>query len=392
MGIIDLRAEQDTRGSRRKVNFFMGLGIKSGLQRMRSRVGSTEIERRGRTGFVGEAIQLISSRRRSQVAAPARDHWRFASDESENYDARVSFEVLRFLDSNASDIDRAAAQLADDESRNLLKQLLAFRALGPRRIDPPKDVEQMLAYYSRAATTKIGEGTVKLDPYEVALYRVPFEEAEIQLECWLGNVVATFFERQYYFARRDVKIAPREGDVVIDAGACFGDTALAFATTTGPSGQIHSFEPLPSQRSIYLQNRQRNSSLMDRLHVHEFALDKVSGRTLRFADAGAASRAVNGDAGVDVKTISIDDFVETAGLSRVDFIKMDIEGAESAALAGARATIRKYRPRLAISAYHSLADLTGLMSQIVEVEPSYRCFIDHHSIHAEETVLYAAAE
>lgn len=68
---------------------------------------------------------------------------------------------------------------------------------------------------------------------------------------------------------------------------------------------------------------------------------------------------------------------------------MDVEGAESAALRGSADTIRRYRPKLAISAYHSLADLTGLAPLIASIQPDYRFYLDHHTTHAEETVLYA---
>jgi FkbM family methyltransferase len=74
---------------------------------------------------------------------------------------------------------------------------------------------------------------------------------------------------------------------------------------------------------------------------------------------------VRDGSGIEVKTITIDGFVRRFSLARVDFIKMDIEGAESDAMTGACETIRRFRPRLAISAYHSLDDLIGLASKIV---------------------------
>jgi len=51
-------------------------------------------------------------------------------------------------------------------------------------------------------------------------------------------------------------------------------------------------------------------------------------------------------------------------LERVDFIKMDIEGAERRALAGAYSTLKKYRPRLAIAAYH-LPDDPEIIPRVV---------------------------
>ena len=50
---------------------------------------------------------------------------------------------------------------------------------------------------------------------------------------------------------------------------------------------------------------------------------------------------------------TIDNLVRELKLERVDFIKMDIEGAEPKALAGARETLSRFRPRMALSTYHA---------------------------------------
>jgi FkbM family methyltransferase len=75
---------------------------------------------------------------------------------------------------------------------------------------------------------------------------------------------------------------------------------------------------------------------------------------VRFLNWSAGARPGHDESGTEVRTITIDDFVQRFSLPRVDFIKMDIEGAESRALTGAADIIRRFRPRLAISAYHSL--------------------------------------
>jgi hypothetical protein len=59
-------------------------------------------------------------------------------------------------------------------------------------------------------------------------------------------------------------------------------------------------------------------------------------------------------------------------LPRVDFIKMDIEGAEQKALAGAAATLRAFRPRMALAAYHNGArDLVALPETARRSQPAY---------------------
>ena len=71
------------------------------------------------------------------------------------------------------------------------------------------------------------------------------------------------------------------------------------------------------------------------------------------------------------------------------FIKMDIEGAELEALKGSREIIQRYRPRLAISAYHKKEDLVELPLYIKELVPEYKLYIRHYSNAGVETVLYA---
>jgi hypothetical protein len=56
---------------------------------------------------------------------------------------------------------------------------------------------------------------------------------------------------------------------------------------------------------------------------------------------------------------------------RVDYIKMDIEGAEQKALAGARATLAEYHPRLSIAAYHVPTDAVRIPEIVRSAWPGY---------------------
>jgi FkbM family methyltransferase len=55
---------------------------------------------------------------------------------------------------------------------------------------------------------------------------------------------------------------------------------------------------------------------------------------------------------ISIKATSLDSFVENTNLKRLNFIKMDIEGAEVEALEGAVKTISKFKPNFAIASYH----------------------------------------
>jgi hypothetical protein len=88
---------------------------------------------------------------------------------------------------------------------------------------------------------------------------------------------------------------------------------------------------------------------------------------------------------------SIDFLVNTKDIAKIDFIKLDVEGAELDSIRGARASILRFKPRLAISLYHKPNDLFEIILYIKDKFPFYSCYVDHYSIHAEETVLYCRA-
>jgi len=71
---------------------------------------------------------------------------------------------------------------------------------------------------------------------------------------------------------------------------------------------------------------------------------------------------------------------------------MDIEGSEPKALGGVEQTIRRHRPKLAIAIYHSVRHFSSLPNWINGLNRGYRFYVDHFSIHAEQTVLFARSE
>ena len=94
----------------------------------------------------------------------------------------------------------------------------------------------------------------------------------------------------------------------------------------------------------------------------------------------------NGKNVIKIQTASIDDVV---GEDEVSFIKLDVEGAELKALQGAERTIRKYRPRLAISIYHKPEDILEIPEYILSLHDDYKLYIRHYQMSPCETILYA---
>ena len=87
-----------------------------------------------------------------------------------------------------------------------------------------------------------------------------------------------------------------------------------------------------------------------------------------------------------VEVTSID---ELLGGQRCTFIKMDVEGAEMEALRGAVETISKYKPKLAICAYHKPGDFIDIPLLINETNSDYAIYLRHYSADRYNTVCYA---
>lgn len=201
-----------------------------------------------------------------------------------------------------------------------------------------------------------------------------------------------FYLRQYH--HKNVNVRP--GDVIIDAGAYTGDTAFIFANDANHDCDIHCFEIAQANIDAFEANILLNPKFKDRIHINKFALSERSNDTL-YLDEGAhagevfsAFTAGTERTGVSVPTITIDHYVESRGLKRVDMIKMDIEGAERSALAGARETIRKFKPRLAIPIYHLWDDAFVIPEIILDININYEIYFNWYNKRlANEAVVYA---
>ncbi|MFC0211099.1 FkbM family methyltransferase, partial [Paenibacillus chartarius] len=206
------------------------------------------------------------------------------------------------------------------------------------------------------------------------------------------GVNTTFIEKQYEYRNGAVRIGAMMNDVVIDAGGCWGDTGLFFAHEVGSGGQVYTFEFIPSNLNIMRRNIEMNPELKNRITVVEHPVWETSDQILYFQDKGPGSRVTTDpDAETSGKsqTLSIDDLVQRYKINKVDFIKMDIEGAELSALKGAKQTIEEFKPKLAISIYHSISDYGTIFDYINNLNVEYEYYLDHYTIFDEETILYA---
>ncbi len=146
-----------------------------------------------------------------------------------------------------------------------------------------------------------------------------------------------------------------KGDTVIDVGANVGDTLMNFAKSVGEEGLVFGFEPDKNNFRRLTKNISLNDSIKNMM-AYNIGLGDEEGEYLikmnETEPGNAGSKRIIGasksDSPNEMKVIvkKLDDYMEHLKVTKVDFIKMDIEGFELKALKGAIGTIKKYKPML----------------------------------------------
>jgi FkbM family methyltransferase len=147
----------------------------------------------------------------------------------------------------------------------------------------------------------------------------------------------------------------KTNDVVLDAGANCGHLSIFFSKLVGKNGIVYAFEPDTFNIDRISNNRRLNNDLSDNIKIEELLLWNEN-KLVDFYEAGTVgSSAVwipDADKCVKKEAVRIDDWVAKNDIKKLDFIKMDIEGAEIEALDGCVQTIEKLKPNFAIASYH----------------------------------------
>ncbi|MBE2269076.1 MAG: FkbM family methyltransferase [Anaerolinea sp.] len=335
------------------------------------------LDRRTSPGIVGQV---------KRAARATLGKWRF----------QITNPRLKFLEQHRAEHEQVYEWLSDDPSRQVMLAVIMGRLIGYPNvtlpITPTKQAEahtyainnlrretHTLPTYSEAITDY-------LDKYELHPLGIP-----LTLHSHENLVAEIFMFQQYRYAVGSNVVEIGSGDVVIDAGACWGDTVVFFAQQAGESGSVHAFEFEDANLHILRANLDLNPALKARIHIVERAVWDQDDVTLSFDANGVKSKITEGGK-FTVSTRTIDTYVREQGLPSVDFIKMDIEGAELAALKGAADTIRRFKPRLAIAIYHSPEDFFIIPQYIKSLVPEYALYIGHFTPVRHETILFAEAK
>ena len=173
---------------------------------------------------------------------------------------------------------------------------------------------------------------------------------------------------------------PCEGDIAIDGGAYDGTTSLDFAKC---GAKVYAFE---MDAANYKNCRARlDVSPSYDITIENFGLsDKEGEFTYISGDVGSRKNA-NGN--LTARFTDLDTYAARNNISRVDYIKLDIEGAELEMLHGAAKTITRCKPKMAVSAYHKPEDLWTLATYIKSLRADYEFEFRHYQIDCTDYML-----
>ncbi|MFN7684422.1 MAG: FkbM family methyltransferase [Oligoflexia bacterium] len=171
---------------------------------------------------------------------------------------------------------------------------------------------------------------------------------------------------------------------LVDCGACVGDTVKHIRKEQYPVDALYLFEPDPKNYQNLVAELRNGPLPPNGAQVFPCG---VSSRfeTLRFSSSKGAASAFAQSGDIQVTCVSLDD---TLAGCRPNFIKMDVEGAELAALRGGRRLIETNRPILAISAYHQPKDLWEIAHLIEGWDLGYDFYLRQHMFTGFDLVLY----
>lgn len=248
-----------------------------------------------------------------------------------------------------------------DSLSNRLKCLVQGWNLGAVRPSLPECLWRPFEYHGVARRRIRREVEVTLSPEGDSVIRwrdyVLYWPGKADLDAFC-TIIAEIFTRgnAHYFFSDPIRIRP--GDVIIDVGACEGLFALRCAVEFH-AGRVLAVEPSATMRRLIARSFS-DSRKEGVLSLVPCVAGAVDGRIAFLEDPSnpALSRVLSEEEGgagngVSMAMQRLDTMVASAGVDRVDLVKVDAEGADLEILRGAEGLLRRYRPQLAVATYHT---------------------------------------
>jgi FkbM family methyltransferase len=174
--------------------------------------------------------------------------------------------------------------------------------------------------------------------------------------------------------------------IFVDCGAYDGDTIREFIKYYPNYKSVIAFEPSPDTFQTLTRYVGENS--VRDIRLIQKGVSDTAGIVTFSTDTGSDAHKFDENGNISIEVDAIDSYTEN---TRVDFIKMDVEGAELSALHGAKETIMRDKPTLAVAVYHKTDDLLTIPQFIHGLAPDYKLYLRKERV-VYDTVLFAVRE
>lgn len=304
----------------------------------------------------------------------------FAKEEAEKY-------LLWFKD-NRDKLNYFYELLEDVDEQDLYVKIIYTKLVGHINISEEEKQKYLL---SREQFDKllVNPSERKLTSVTRKLKFYNLEKFGYNLKLYGARALLDKIVVHNQYSHKNCKI--QDGDYIIDGGGCWGDTALIFAYKAGKNGKVFSFEFFEDNLKMLKENLSLNKGTSKKVVLIEKPLYNTTDKVLylNHACADITTLTENKKNSQKYKTVCIDDFVKENKIKKIDFIKLDVEGSELAALNGARQTILKHKPKLAIAAYHKYDDCYEIPKFINGLNLEYKFYFASYTPTGTDTVIYA---
>jgi len=214
--------------------------------------------------------------------------------------------------------------------RPILRHILGYAASSYARRKTGLDVQ---IFYDEAWTRKIGTYYLAESP--------TFDWSAHHLAGWKKDLEDVLqMHRDWWFPH----YKPKEGDVIVDIGAGIGDDAILFSKAAGQRGRVLSVEAHPATFRL-LQKTCGYNRLQNVTAVHQAIMDKTCTVYIEDRPGYAANTIMQSKdecpSGLKVPACSFDDLCAQQNIEHIDFLKMNIEGAERFAIQGMPRMIKR---------------------------------------------------
>ena len=187
-------------------------------------------------------------------------------------------------------------------------------------------------------------------------------------------------EKLQYF--EDFLPLVKTGESFVDIGGFDGYTSEEFIKRCPNYKSVYFFEPEEKNMKVSKKRFENNENI----NFFQTGLSDKK-EALKF-DVGGSSSKISENGSIQIEVDKLDDLISDP----VTFIKMDIEGAERKAIEGAKLTIKKNHPILAICIYHQFDDFWQIPNQIFSIRNDYKIFLRHYTEGISETVMFFVPE